>query len=186
MFWWSLLICTAIFYFLARIFQTGQLLQKKDNKCVLITGCDSGVGLTLALIAHSFGFHVIAACLNCEGQGAKLLQEKCPERMLIIQMDVTNQEQIKSAFHKITAYLSTTSTVLWALVNNAGILVYGQADWQTESQVSSQMDVNFMGVWRTTKAFLPLLRFSRGIKNISFTFSFIKINSLFRKGHQCL
>ena len=60
-------------------------------------------------------------------------------------------------------YLSNTNSQLWALVNNAGVLVYGQADWLTEEQVISQVNVNYVAVWRVTKAFLPLIRKSKGI-----------------------
>ncbi len=48
-------------------------------------------------------------------------------------------------------------------MNNAGVLVYGQADWLTEEQVISQVNVNYVAVWRVTKAFLPLIRKSKGI-----------------------
>lgn len=47
---------------------------------------------------------------------------------------------------------------LAALVNNAGVLVFGEFGWQTERQVSLQLDVNLAGTMRVSRAFLPLLR----------------------------
>lgn len=162
---WSIFLCSVIVMFVFVLkFMSNRVRVSSTNNCVMITGCDSGIGLTMALAAHSLGFHVIATCLNCESPGPKLLKEKCPDRMMTIQMDVRNPEQVKAAVDMVKAHLSSTNMGLWALVNNAGVLVYGQADWQTESQVTNQMEVNFVGVWRVSKAFLPLIRETKGLK----------------------
>lgn len=53
-------------------------------------------------------------------------------------------------------------TGLAALVNNAGVLVFGEFGWLTPRQVSLQLDVNLAGTMRVSRAFLPLLRHDRG------------------------
>lgn len=53
-------------------------------------------------------------------------------------------------------------TVLWALVNNAGIATFQEIEWCSVTQFQQIMDVNVIGVVRVTKAFLPLLRGGEG------------------------
>jgi 3-hydroxybutyrate dehydrogenase len=134
-----------------------RLLSK--GKCILITGCDSGVGLTLALHAKSLGFHVIATCLNESSDGAEMLKGK---DILAIQMDVTENDDIRSVKDSVEKYLNENHLCLWAIINNAGVLIYGHFEWQVESQVLQQINVNMLGTFNVTKTFLPLLRFSQG------------------------
>ena len=47
---------------------------------------------------------------------------------------------------------------LYALINNAGVCVCGEFEWQTWNQIEHQIQVNVMGTLRVTKAFLPLLK----------------------------
>ncbi len=53
-------------------------------------------------------------------------------------------------------------SALWALVNNAGIAVFTEIEWCSVDQFQRVMDVNVFGVVRVTKAFLPLIRQSKG------------------------
>ena len=47
---------------------------------------------------------------------------------------------------------------LYAVVNNAGVAVCGEFDWQTWEQVERQVQVNLLGCLRVTKLCLPLLK----------------------------
>ena len=51
---------------------------------------------------------------------------------------------------------------LWAVVNNAGVCIYGEFDWMTTEQALKQVDVNLLGTIRLTKAFLPLVKEAKG------------------------
>jgi NAD(P)-dependent dehydrogenase (short-subunit alcohol dehydrogenase family) len=51
---------------------------------------------------------------------------------------------------------------LTALVNNAGVMVFGEFDWQTEDHMKLQLEVNVLGTMRLTRAFIPLLREQKG------------------------
>jgi len=146
-----------------------------DGKCVLITGCDSGVGLSLAIFSNFLGFHVIATCLDTSSSGAQLMVEKYP-MILVLQMDVTRSDDVRKTRELVETYLIQTKSQLWGLINNAGVLIYGQFDWQTESQIINQVQVNLIGVMRVTKAFIPLIRNARG--------RIINITSA--NGHWCL
>ncbi|XP_057379581.1 D-beta-hydroxybutyrate dehydrogenase, mitochondrial-like [Daphnia carinata] len=132
-----------------------------SGKSVLITGCDSGIGLSMAIAAEKLGFHVIATCLDLKGYGANFMQQNYPN-IFVVQMDVTKPTDIENVLQIVKDNLQNTETTLWALINNAGVLVYGHFDWQLDYQIESQVQVNFMGMLRVTKAFLPLIRQAKG------------------------
>ena len=51
---------------------------------------------------------------------------------------------------------------LWAVVNNAGISFPGFIEWQTVEEMTKVVDVNVWGMVSITKAFLPLLKQTKG------------------------
>ncbi|UYV78739.1 hypothetical protein LAZ67_16002612 [Cordylochernes scorpioides] len=51
---------------------------------------------------------------------------------------------------------------LYALVNNAGVCIGGEFEWNTPEHQRFQVEVNLLGTLRCTQAFLPLLRKSKG------------------------
>ncbi len=51
---------------------------------------------------------------------------------------------------------------LYAVINNAGVCVCGEFDWQTWPQIRRQVEVNLLGTLRVTKHFLPLLKAGEG------------------------
>lgn len=62
-------------------------------------------------------------------------------------------------------------SVLKALVNNAGVMVFGEFAWQTEELIQQQIDVNLVGAMKVTKAFLPMIVNNKGSKIYSKTTS---------------
>ncbi|PIK48325.1 putative D-beta-hydroxybutyrate dehydrogenase, mitochondrial-like [Apostichopus japonicus] len=138
-----------------------------EGKAVLVTGCDSGFGHGIAIRLDKLGFYVYAGCLFPEGEGSKVLQQQCSKRLQVIKLDVTKQDEVDFVYEMISKNLKVLDIELWGLVNNAGVSVYGLVEWCTMEMYSRVLDVNLMGVIRVTKAFLPLLRQSKGrITNI--------------------
>lgn len=52
---------------------------------------------------------------------------------------------------------------LYAFVNNAGVMTFGEFEWQTEKMIFNQININLGGTCLVTKAFVPLLRKYKGI-----------------------
>lgn len=52
--------------------------------------------------------------------------------------------------------------VLTGLVNNAGVMCFGELEWQTENQINQVLQVNVLGNIRVTRSLLPLLRRHKG------------------------
>jgi 3-hydroxybutyrate dehydrogenase len=161
-FWFLIAVVTFVIF---KLFgYEGRRKFSSSGKSVLITGCDSGIGLSLAITAQKLGFHVFATCLDNNGYGANYMRENFPD-IVVVPMDVTNPIDIKNALQIVKDHLQETKTILWALINNAGVLIYGHFDWQLDYQAELQVQVNFLGVLRVTKAFQPLIRRAKGKKS---------------------
>ncbi len=78
-----------------------------SNKCVLITGCDSGIGLAMAVASHAMGFRVIATCLNLSSDGALYLEKMFDkEKMFITSLDVTIKDQVENTLKLVQEVFS--------------------------------------------------------------------------------
>lgn len=53
-------------------------------------------------------------------------------------------------------------TDLHSVINNAGVMVFGEFEWQTDEMIYQQLTVNLLGSMKVTKEFLPFLRKYKG------------------------
>ncbi|XP_077610341.1 17-beta-hydroxysteroid dehydrogenase type 2 isoform X2 [Crocuta crocuta] len=145
----------------------GQEFLPVDQKAVLITGGDSGFGHALSKYLDKLGFTVFVGVLNEKGPGAEELRRTCSKRVSVLQMDITDPQQIKDAHSKVVEKVQNRG--LWAVVNNAGIIgLPADGELIPMTNYKQCMAVNFFGAVEVTKAFLPLLRRSKGrLVNIS-------------------
>ncbi|GFX63969.1 estradiol 17-beta-dehydrogenase 2 [Trichonephila clavipes] len=148
-----------------------KFLDKKvepKNKAVLITGCDTGFGHLVAKRLDSKGFHVFATCLFPSGEGATELKKSCSQRLQVLHLDVMKDESVKEAAEFVKQNLGSCD--LWAVVNNAGIQTGFSVELSDINDFKNCLEVNTLGPVRVVKAFLPLLRQSKGrIVNITST-----------------
>ncbi|XP_036609735.1 D-beta-hydroxybutyrate dehydrogenase, mitochondrial [Trichosurus vulpecula] len=150
--------------------QGGEPPSQLHNKAVLVTGCDSGFGLSMAKHLHSQGFQVFAGCLfKDKGEaGAKELDAMNCSRMKTVQLNVCKCAEVNSAIEIIQENLKDPKKGLWGLVNNAGVSTFGEVEFTSMETYKEVAEVNLWGTVQTTKASLPLLRRARGrIVNIS-------------------
>ncbi|KAL8584265.1 hypothetical protein ACOMHN_034950 [Nucella lapillus] len=131
------------------------------GKAVLITGCDRGFGHMLAIVLAKLGYRIFAGCLDATGEGAAKLC-KTSSNIDVIQLDVTSDEQVAKARRYVDEQLSLCGLCVWAVVNNAGVAVFAEAEWCSLTMYQTVMNVNWLGTVRVTKAFLPLVRAARG------------------------
>ncbi|XP_037381213.1 D-beta-hydroxybutyrate dehydrogenase, mitochondrial [Talpa occidentalis] len=140
------------------------------SKAVLITGCDSGFGFSLAKHLHSKGFLVFAGCLmkDTEGEGVKELDSLKSDRLKTIQLNVCNSQEVERAVEEVRSTLEDPENGMWGLVNNAGISTFGEVEFTSMETYKEVAEVNLWGTVRTTKFFLPLIRRAKGrVVNIS-------------------
>jgi len=149
------------------------LLCKAQNdptlgQAILVTGCDSGIGHELARHLDSIGFTVFAACLDTGSEGAQRLRIEASSSLKLVNMDVTREDHVKHAVEYIRENLPAGQHGLYALVNNAGVCVCGEFEWQTWNHIEQQIKVNLLGTMRVTRHCIPLLKAVQGrIVNVS-------------------
>jgi NAD(P)-dependent dehydrogenase (short-subunit alcohol dehydrogenase family) len=122
------------------------------NKTVLITGANRGIGLALVHEALRRGAKRVYA-------GTRGAQQNADKRVTPLMLDVTNASQIKQAAGGVDA--------LDVLINNAGVAIYD--DLSNFEIIEQHLAVNFFGILNVTRAFLPLLKRSKGaiVNNLS-------------------
>lgn len=138
-----------------------KLIQKRilpHEKAVLITGCDRGFGYGFAKTLGDAGFQVFAGCLRLSDSQISNLNRH--PRIHCLQLDVTKSHEVQLALNYVLLHLQKNE--LWAVINNAGISKGTDIETTSMQKIEEVIDVNLMGTIRVTKAFLPLLRKSKG------------------------
>ena len=125
---------------------------KITNKAVLITGANRGIGRALVNEALRRGAKRVYA-------GTRGVIENTDERVTPLRLDVTNASDILRAVDQVDS--------LNVLINNAGIAIYD--DLSNLEVIEQHLAVNLLGPLKMTRAFLPLLKQSRGalVNNLS-------------------
>ncbi len=123
-----------------------------ENKTILITGANRGIGQALVNEALRRRAKRVYA-------GTRGAFEHPDQRVTPLILDVTNVSQIQRAVDTVGA--------LDILVNNAGVAIYD--DLSNFELIEKHLAVNFLGLLKVTQAFLPLLKRSQGaiVNNLS-------------------
>lgn len=114
---------------------------------IIITGASSGIGLVVAQALAAKGHHVYG-----------ISRTKTHEKNIkSIQADVTDFEQLQTCYRDIFDIEGRIDV----LINNAGFGISGSIEGTSIEDAKKLMDVNFMGVFHSTKAVLPYMRASK-------------------------
>jgi NAD(P)-dependent dehydrogenase (short-subunit alcohol dehydrogenase family) len=125
-----------------------------EQKAVLITGANSGLGRVMAETLAASGYFVYAGARK-----DKDLEElSAIDNIQGVRLDVNKQDQIDAAVKTV----SEAGRGLYALVNNAGVAVVQPLIEIEEEDFDFQMNVNVYGPYRVTRAFAPLIIESKG------------------------
>jgi NAD(P)-dependent dehydrogenase (short-subunit alcohol dehydrogenase family) len=138
-----------------------------ENRTAVITGSASGIGRAIAVSLARRGCNLALADVNDAGlsETARMAESA--------QTDPTNHSAPRSALRISQHHLDVADrravaafpqAVIAAhpgvdiLVNNAGVAIGGTFEAVSEEDFEWLFDINFWGVVRMTRAFLPLLR----------------------------
>jgi len=126
-------------------------MQIKDS-VVVVTGANRGIGRALVTEALRRGAQKVYA-------GTRGALDIADERAVPVTLDVTNDAQIEQAVRAVRS--------LDVLINNSGIAPYD--DLSDPAVVERALAVNFFGMYKMSRAFLPALKRSKGaiVNNLS-------------------
>lgn len=125
------------------------------SKVWLITGCSTGFGRELATAALQAGNKVAVTARN--PGDIKDIAEDFPETAIVVRLDVTRHEEIKSAVRQAMEKFGRIDV----LVNNAGIGYFGAIEESEDEEVRRMFEINVFGLANMTKEVLPVMRKQR-------------------------
>ena len=123
---------------------------------VFITGGSRGIGRATAIKFASEGFNVCFSYHRNRDAANETLSmiRKYGVDAFYIQMDVSNENSVRNGFNEVSRRIP----YLNVLVNNAGIVLFGNIDELSLEDWNRVINVNLTGTFLVTKYFLPLLR----------------------------
>ncbi|MBO9599197.1 MAG: SDR family oxidoreductase [Cohnella sp.] len=148
------------------------------ERIALVTGANKGIGFEIARqLGRQEGITVLLGARD-EARGQEAANRLRAEGISaeFVRLDVINHQSIDQA----AAFIEEKYGKLDILVNNAGIFLQERAPSENDVATLLQIyDTNVFGVFRTTKAMLPLLRKSDNgrIVNLSSSLGSLTLNS---------
>ena len=142
-----------------------------QDQVALITGAGSGIGRALAIVLAGRGMHLALADIDEAGLAETASLLRSGGRVTTHRLDVADRDAVTA----VPAVVRDAHGGLDLLVNNAGVALGGTFEEVSEHDFEWLISINFLGVVRMTRAFLPLLRRSTEsrIVNVSSIFGII-------------
>jgi NAD(P)-dependent dehydrogenase (short-subunit alcohol dehydrogenase family) len=145
---------------------------KLTNRVAVITGAGSGIGRATALSMARRGCHLALADINLAGaEDTAREAQALGVRATAHRLDVADRAAVAAFPQEVVAAHKRVDL----LMNNAGVALGGTFEQVDEADFDWLMEINFHGVVRMTRAFLPLLHKSDDarIVNVSSIFGII-------------
>ncbi|MEZ4450193.1 MAG: SDR family NAD(P)-dependent oxidoreductase [Nannocystaceae bacterium] len=121
-------------------------------KVWFITGSSSGFGRALVAEVLARGDRVVATARRPDALAD--LAAADPDRVLLVELDVTRGDQVRAAFAAALARFGRIDV----LVNNAGFSVLGAVEETDDDALRATMELMFFAAVATTREVLPHMR----------------------------
>ena len=120
---------------------------------VVITGSSTGIGYQISKTLIANGYRVFGSVRN--NKDATRVSSELGSNFVPLLFDVTNEDAVKASVKQVGDLLENQT--LAGLINNAGIAVFGAVQNLTAEEFKYQFDVNLLGVFHCTQAYMDLL-----------------------------
>jgi NAD(P)-dependent dehydrogenase (short-subunit alcohol dehydrogenase family) len=137
---------------------------KLAQRVAVITGAGSGIGRATALSLARRGCHLALADIDGAAAEQTALQARqLGVRATFHQLDVANRDAVRALPVAVAGAHGRADL----LINNAGVALGGTFEQVSEQDFDWLMEINFHGVVRMTRAFLPLLKGSEDARIVN-------------------
>ena len=123
-------------------------------KTVLITGASTGFGRDTAETLARAGHTVLASMRDQRGKNRHHADELRKQGITVVELDVSSDVSVEKAIDEVLASAGTIDV----LVNNAGVASAGITEAFTPDQAKVVFNTNVVGLLRTIRAVLPVMR----------------------------
>jgi NAD(P)-dependent dehydrogenase (short-subunit alcohol dehydrogenase family) len=124
------------------------------NKVAVITGAGSGIGRATALALARRGCHLALADIDESGaMETAHAAQALGVRATAHRLDVADRDAVRAFPDQVKGFHKQVDL----LMNNAGVALGGTFEQVSEADFDWLLEINFHGVVRMTRAFLPLL-----------------------------
>lgn len=140
----------------------------ETQKIWFITGASKGFGFEITKAALQAGDKVVGTVRNETSALYNSLKDH--PNLLVVQMDVTKETEVRQAVQKAIEHFGKLDIVL----NNAGYGIVGAIEEVSDAEARKQYDTNVFGLLNVVRSTLPFLRKEKSghIINVSSLFSF--------------
>ncbi|MGU3503306.1 SDR family NAD(P)-dependent oxidoreductase [Mycobacterium sp. C31M] len=122
---------------------------------LLVSGASRGLGRNIVTAALAAGHRVVAGARSTSALAD--LETAYPDTLVAVELDVTDDEHVRVAIDTAVQRFGR----LDVLVNNAGYANMAAIEDIDFADFTTQLDTNFLGVVRLTRAVLPIMRTQR-------------------------
>jgi len=139
-------------------------MNKKNDKVVLVTGANKGLGKEIGRQLGLLGYTVVLTSRDQKAgaaAAAELVALGCDAHS--VRLEVTSSKDIA----ELSSYLKTTFGKLDVLVNNAGIALEWDGEPTNSDKIRRTLEVNLIAPFAITESLVPLLSLSQDARVIN-------------------
>jgi NAD(P)-dependent dehydrogenase (short-subunit alcohol dehydrogenase family) len=127
------------------------------SKTILITGASTGFGRDTAETLARAGHAVFASMRDLQAKNRNHAQKLRKQGIEVVELDVSSDASVDRAVKEVL----TRASRIDVLINNAGIASAGITEAFTPDQAKLVFNTNVVGLLRTIRAVLPVMRGQR-------------------------
>lgn len=131
-----------------------EAMQARNGKNIVVTGVSSGIGQETARCLASQGYRVFGSVRKLAD--GKTLADDLGDRFHTLVFDVCDTTSVTTAAENVSEIVKDDG--LNAVVNNAGLALFGPIELIDDDAFEHIFKVNVLGTRLVTNAFIPLLR----------------------------
>ncbi|XP_012278567.1 D-beta-hydroxybutyrate dehydrogenase, mitochondrial [Orussus abietinus] len=160
--------------------------EMRGRRHVLVTSCETSIGMQIALALSEAGYKVFAGLLDPSGnsasarilramqlrrerekdvvplEGQDAQEGRAPGQIVPLELDATREDSLHACLDAVRAKLPAGEDGLWAVVHTGGLALPGIIERQSSSAWESMLRHNLVAPLRTARVFMPLLRSKKG------------------------